>query len=418
MEWDFLLDLLCEHISTEEFFLKFKINKKWYNKNFKPSTVYLTQNSFKNFNSHKYLENLCSNVDLSHLKILDLNDFQISNNLMSSILSKTQHLNSLSLTNISNLKEIKIPTSCRILRLKLMKDLENVTYENERLSFDSLNVTSCRKLNSFEGNILTVANQLLLSKFEFSNEILLKSPQLKELNLKMSSKISESVSFKNLKISKLNVSKCSLNDIQMSEILNLNLKSLNLWSCLLKPDFGFSVPSNLTYLNLSCNKEITNECIFSIAKYCKSLNSLHLWWCEKLDDNGISELKNLNSLEVLNLNWISKMTDYSLIEISKLNLSTLNISKCCKITDDGIRGFKNFEQIDFSECHLLTDQGMIELLKKSKNTLKNLNLFKCSSITDESASFLLQNCKFLEFVNLNETKCSKEMKNKIFERIK
>jgi hypothetical protein len=419
MEWNFLLDLLCEHISTEEFFFNFKINKKWYQKNFTPSTIYLTLNSHKKFKSEKYLENFYNIMDVSNVRIIDLNDFQISNTLMSSILSKTQHLNSLSLTNISDLKEIKIPPSCRILRLKLMKDLENVSFENENHSFDSLNVSSCRKLNSFEGNVTQVKNQLLFSKFEFSNEILLKSSNLKELNLKMSGKISESISFKNLKITKLNVSKCSMNEIQLSDCLNLNLKSLNFWSCSLKSDFEFFEPSNLTYLNLSCNKEIKNECILSIVKYCKKLKSLHLWWCEKLNDNGISELKNLDSLEVLNLNWISNITDVSLINISKLSkLTTLNVSKCFKITDEGISGFKNFEQIDLSECPLLTDEGIIKFFKKSEKTLKNVNLFKCSCVTDQSASFLAQNCKFLDFVNLNGTKCSNEMKNNILEKIK
>eukprot|EP01080_Neovahlkampfia_damariscottae_P009633 gene9633-1837_t len=410
--------LLMPQLPTEDFLTTCCLNKQWYNLRFTPNSLYLSNNYLKNFDSQRYVQNVTEKIFLSELRRLDLNDFFISNNLLKEILNQSKSLSSLSLTNILGLSEIKISKTIVDLRLNLLKDLKRLYFEDQSQKLEKLEIISCKKLENSESKIC-ISEKLTLSKINFLNDFKTKCLEIKEINLKNSGKIQ--FPFSTLKnLTKLNLGKCSLKEENFKEIKKLiHLKSIDLWSCNLKENqLNFIIPkfSKLISLNLSCNKEISDQNIIQISKTCQYLKVIHLWWCLNLTDDGILSLKSIQSLEVLNLNWISNLTDKGVLEISKLpNLRILLLSKCTGVTDEGIKELKNLEQIDLSENKNLTDDGLIIFAENNEDSLEQITLLKCSNISDKSISFLVRNTKKLDFLNLNETKVSQDLLKNIFD---
>jgi hypothetical protein len=120
-----------------------------------------------------------------------------------------------------------------------------------------------------------------------------------------------------------------------------NLTSLNLTLCRRITDAGLAylgaLGKSLTSLNLSDCQLITNAGLAHLRALGKSLTSLKLSNCHEITDAGLAYLSKLPNLTNLNLKFCREITDSGLAHLHKLtNLTTLNLMYCLKITQRGL----------------------------------------------------------------------------------
>ena len=140
-----------------------------------------------------------------------------------------------------------------------------------------------------------------------------------------------------------------------------------------------------------------------------SILTVNLSGCLKITDNGISYLKNCNTLTLdylknisvsgfknlqniycLSLAYCSQLTDDDLKYLS--NISYLSIIYCTKITDKGLKNLKSCIQVNISGCVQVTDEGI-----ESISFVKNLSCNYFSKLTIEATTFM----KDMTFVDLS-----------------
>lgn len=92
-----------------------------------------------------------------------------------------------------------------------------------------------------------------------------------------------------------------------------------------------------------------------------------------LGDASIEALANgCPNLSVINMSYCSRMTDDSLISISKLHeLTTLEMRSLMKVTCDGLKvlasGCRKLEKLDMKRCLAVMDWGIKALAKNCLN---------------------------------------------------
>nr|XP_011458675.1 PREDICTED: F-box/LRR-repeat protein 20-like [Fragaria vesca subsp. vesca] len=115
------------------------------------------------------------------------------------------------------------------------------------------------------------------------------------------------------------------------------------------------------------------------------------------------------SLRYLNLAK-SKISDFGLRLLANgrcsKTLRTLVLSQCCYITDLGLAHLRNMqflEVLDLDYCgEEVTDIGVIAAVS-SNRSLKKLNLSLLRNVSDQSMVFLAENCPNLQFLDLSGT---------------
>ncbi len=94
--------------------------------------------------------------------------------------------------------------------------------------------------------------------------------------------------------------------------------------------------SNLTYLNLSENRKITNKGIASLT-VLKDLTRLNLSSCG-LNNRGLPYLKELKKLKHLDISYCNRITDLGVKDLQEMvQLSFLDLQGTPKITTAGLK---------------------------------------------------------------------------------
>nr|GMD64328.1 F-box/LRR-repeat protein 3-like isoform X2 [Ipomoea batatas] len=142
---------------------------------------------------------------------------------------------------------------------------------------------------------------------------------------------------------------------------------------------------NLSSLKLGLCMNITDYGLSQIGK-CSKLKELDLYRCVGITDEGIAAIaEGCQALEMINMAYCEKVTDNSLISLSRCTrLRTLEIRGCPRVSSVGLSsvaaGCKKLEKLDIKKCHNIDNTGMVSLVQ-CLHSIKQINLSYCS-VTD------------------------------------
>ncbi|XVE79871.1 hypothetical protein DITRI_Ditri14bG0091700 [Diplodiscus trichospermus] len=165
----------------------------------------------------------------------------------------------------------------------------------------------------------------------------------------------------------------------------------------------------LSILKLGICSNISDEGLSNVGSCCSVLKELDLYRSVAINDAGIAAIADgCPALEMINIAYNDKITDYSLISLSKcLKLKVLEIRGCPGVSSIGLSaiavGCKQLTVLDIKKCFNINDNGMLPLAQFSQN-LKQINLSYCS-VTDVGLVALasincLQNMTILHLAGL------------------
>ncbi|MED6146096.1 hypothetical protein PIB30_031456 [Stylosanthes scabra] len=145
--------------------------------------------------------------------------------------------------------------------------------------------------------------------------------------------------------------------------------------------------------------------ICAAASHC--LRQLDLGRCTLVGDGALEAIGRLNSLQVLNLEGCSLVTDVGLgfLASGPLNntLRTLVLVECDRITDAGVSNLKNIsslEELNLAECGpKVTDVGCVAVFE-AVTGLKKVNLSWLVNVTDVAVVAMAEHGRELVAVNL------------------
>ncbi|KAJ4902990.1 EIN3-binding F-box protein 1 [Raphanus sativus] len=177
------------------------------------------------------------------------------------------------------------------------------------------------------------------------------------------------------------------------------LRSLSVRNC---PGFG---DANLAALGKLCPqlediemcglKGVTESGFLHLLD--NSLVKVNFSGCSGLTDRVVSAISARNglTLEVLNMDGCSKISDASLVSIAAncQILSDLDLSKC-SVSDSGVQALASSEKLklqilSMAGCFMVTDKSLPAIVKLG-STLLGLNLQQCRSISTSTVDFLVE----------------------------
>ncbi|KAK8596569.1 hypothetical protein V6N12_065054 [Hibiscus sabdariffa] len=167
--------------------------------------------------------------------------------------------------------------------------------------------------------------------------------------------------------------------------------------------------SKLSILKLGICPNISDVGLAKVGSCCSQLKELDLYRATAVSDSGIAAIANgCPALEMINIAYNDKITDKSLMSLSKCwMLKALEIRGCLGVSSIGLSaiavGCKQLTVLDVKKCFNVNDSGMLPLAQFSQN-LKQINLSYCS-VTDVGLVALaslsrLQNMTILHLAGL------------------
>lgn len=370
------------------------------------------------------------------IRSLDLSYLQITEKCLPSIL-QLQHLEDLVLEGCLGINDDGLSTlqqSCKSLKTLNMSNCHNHSHvgllslingaENLReltLAYGpSVTADLAKSLHNFSG-LHSVKFDGCLVKCSGIRAIGNWPNSLKELSFsKCSGVTDDSLSFLvqgHKELRKLDITCCRMimyDSVDSITSSCCSLTSLRMESCSLVPKEAFVLLGQrcqlLEELDVTDTK-IDDEGLKSISR-CSKLSSLKLGICMNITDNGLkhigsrcSKLKELDlyrslgitdegiaavtfgcpDLEVINIAYNDKVTDASLISLSRCSrLRVLEIRGCPHVSSKGLSaiavGCRQLMVLDIKKCFNINDNAMLSLAQFSQN-LKQINLSYCS-VTD------------------------------------
>ncbi|KAE8712753.1 F-box/LRR-repeat protein 3 [Hibiscus syriacus] len=167
--------------------------------------------------------------------------------------------------------------------------------------------------------------------------------------------------------------------------------------------------SKLSILKLGICSNISDEGLAKVGSRCSQLKELDLYRSTAVSDTAIAAIADgCPALEMINIAYNDKITDKSLISLSKCGmLKALEIRGCLGVSSTGVSaiavGCKQIAVLDIKKCFNINDNGMLSVAQFSQN-LKQINLSYCS-VTDVGLVALaslsrLQNMTILHLAGL------------------
>ena len=167
--------------------------------------------------------------------------------------------------------------------------------------------------------------------------------------------------------------------------------------------------SQLTSLDLSFCRKVTDTGIVRLAKECPQLIELNLHYCHSLDNQSvIAVAQNCPMLKSLNLSigiLTNELDDESITALANCKqLTNLNLSNCEEITDASVtkvaQSCTSLTNLNLYGCEKLTDASVIAVSQNCPE-LKVLSLENCPAITDASITLIAQGCMQLTVLSLS-----------------
>ncbi|KAJ0039218.1 hypothetical protein Pint_23235 [Pistacia integerrima] len=190
-----------------------------------------------------------------------------------------------------------------------------------------------------------------------------------------------------------------------------NLEELVLQGCTNISDVGITDLvngcRNITFLDINKCSNIGDTGIFSVSKACSaSLKTLKLLDCYKVGDESLFSLaefcKNLETLVIGGCRDISDESLKSLAAACKSSLKKLRMDWCLNISDSSMSCIltqcRNLEALDIGCCEQVTDAAF-EGLGEIELSLKFL-MVNCPKVTVAGIGMLLDRCTSLEYLDV------------------
>ena len=186
-----------------------------------------------------------------------------------------------------------------------------------------------------------------------------------------------------------------------------DLRSLNLENCSNITDQGLwaalSDVSRLLSLNLSFCDQITNQGLKALQKV-SDLQSLSLVRCNQITDHGLQKaLRFLGRLQSLDLSDCRRITGLCFQGLTQNSscLQNLDLSRCENLAREGfwaLKEIKSLQKLNLSGCEI-TDEDLYML--RALSGLQSLDLSCCYNITNEGLAVALQPLSDLRNLDLS-----------------
>lgn len=357
-------------------------------------------------NQRTFLKKKCTNITS-----LTCNNSNLSSNLIGMLSNELRNLQELKITTqleVEDLSEFKGLKVFEYLQAQITKEhlicLEKFI-KLERLCLDSAYLSRIEKDSFLFLSKLTNLKELEISQVKIGN-VTENLTSTKIEYLKFSKSLPSDSSLKPLTeiktLKKLVIDSCSnLDDKDLSMISQIsNLEELSLLYLPLMTDISFKGVSSLNYLKklvVKVAKDITDASILSL-EYLTNLEDLMLEYTS-ITDKGIKGLSKLKKLKSVNLVGSSKLSDEIFNQLPS-SLETMEIGYCTqlKFKDFDSKNFPNLSKISFFWDRKLDNQTLVNL---EKLNLTSLDLGQCISISSnfDKISLMVN----LEYLNLSNT---------------
>lgn len=315
---------------------------------------------------------------LTNLKELDLND----NNITDNILVQISELNSLHTLNLSGCTKITKFGFQHLSNLKL-KSINLSSLANGYVLEYVSSIETLEKL-SITGRNIRDENFRYMGKLK----------GLIYLYIAWLDKITDAALqyfFELTMIEKISIYEC--NNITDAGIKYISMQVLSDLTISGHEDFHGDAFKDFANLDLLERLDIGQTGItdngLEYLQKCSSLEDLDLSQCFNFTDIGLYHVSKIQSLLILNLHS-NDITDLGLEYLSKLeNLEELSLRRCSEITDDGLLHLgkiSTLEKLDLFDCCYITDNGMKHLSNLRK--LQRLNIVCCNEISDIGIKYL------------------------------
>ncbi|STX50350.1 AAA domain (dynein-related subfamily) [Legionella busanensis] len=282
--------------------------------------------------------------------------------------------------------------------------------ETGRISYDGVDVLTCKQLNTVESLNCSYSEEV---NAEDLQKLFASMPNLKTINFNLNIKdnFKPPIKLKQLEVLDVSNSTISPDSLQQLLLATQTLKSLNLSSCPVKlrevirnkdgkfiDDINFDCLESLDVSNTPVTSILLNE----ILSKTKTLKILNLSSCKRAILNFSKEI-NFQYLERLDLSN-SEITNKNLQDIltQAKGLKSLNISKRLSNLNevDNILELPKLEELNVSQSSI-ADHDLQNILIKARH-IKSLNLQACNHLSGDFTEHL--DFTSLEKFNANETR--------------
>ncbi|XVE79869.1 hypothetical protein DITRI_Ditri14bG0091700 [Diplodiscus trichospermus] len=340
---------------------------------------------------------------------LDLSYLPITEKCLKSVL-QIQHLEDLVLEGCHGIDDNGLSTlehSCKSLKMLNMSNCQNVTHTG--LSSMTNGAEQLQQLILAYGSAVSPKPSKVTADLTKCLHTFSKLQSIKLDGCVVTWSGIKAMASLHASIKELSFSKClGVTDEGLSFLVQSHkeLRKLDITCCRLK---SVSRCLKLSILKLGICSNISDEGLSNVGSCCSVLKELDLYRSVAINDAGIAAIADgCPALEMINIAYNDKITDYSLISLSKcLKLKVLEIRGCPGVSSIGLSaiavGCKQLTVLDIKKCFNINDNGMLPLAQFSQN-LKQINLSYCS-VTDVGLVALasincLQNMTILHLAGL------------------
>jgi hypothetical protein len=149
--------------------------------------------------------------------------------------------------------------------------------------------------------------------------------------------------------------------------------------------------SHLSHLDICWTGMRTSLVALADSAAAESLQSLHLSWCQLMDENSLTySVSRFSQITDLNLSWRTISDGSFGVMLSNLpELESLDISGCSELTPAAFEFFKgrpgntSLKELHMAWCRGLTDDGLTAIASECSN-LTSLDVAICSKLTEAS----------------------------------
>ncbi|XP_062181971.1 F-box/LRR-repeat protein 3-like isoform X2 [Phragmites australis] len=138
--------------------------------------------------------------------------------------------------------------------------------------------------------------------------------------------------------------------------------------------------SKLSSLKVGICLRISDEGLTYIGNSCPELRDIDLYRSGGISDDGVTQIaQGCLMLESINLSYCTRITDRSLMSLSKCaQLHTLEIRGCPRVSSSGISeiamGCRLLSKLDIKKCFEINDAGMLYLSQFSHSLRQHMRL--------------------------------------------
>ena len=181
----------------------------------------------------------------------------------------------------------------------------------------------------------------------------------------------------------------------------------------------FDIPRSLQELDVGKCEWLTNANMKKLIEICPHLTKVGLAGNLQLNYSFWGLLKNLPSLQKLDLSQCYQMKDedFKLVLQACRGVTELYLNECTGLSDNAFfelaKNLAKLTDLDVSRTNI-SDSGLIDLIVRCKQ-LMSLKVSRCPNLTDKGILEVIYNAPFIKFLDVAKCRISIETLSKINE---